>query len=145
VYFFAEASKYHMEFVFFKTFQEKINSSPSNIKDILQKFLILNGLYSISFDFSYFLESGYYTSKETYFVKKKILYLINELKYDTLGCIEAISPPDIIIWSALGKSDGNAYKNLFDMIKNSNNCFERLKNWKDFRKPVELSNLFSKL
>lgn len=60
-----------------------------------------------------------------------------ELKNDAVSLIDTIAPTDFILNSPLGMSDGNVYKHIHTVLKNTPGTFERphwwqlITNWKD--------------
>jgi len=46
--------------------------------------------------------------------------LLEQLRYNALGLVEAYGFSDNSLRSALGRSDGKAYETLFDWVKNKN-------------------------
>ncbi|CAG2058363.1 unnamed protein product, partial [Timema podura] len=60
-----------------------------------------------------------------------ILDLCAQLKPDAVALVDAIAPPDFVLNSALGGSDGHLYKNLQAAIYRTPQVFERPSWWKD--------------
>nr|CAD7574923.1 unnamed protein product [Timema californicum] len=60
-----------------------------------------------------------------------ILDLCAQLKPDAIALVDAIAPPDFVLNSALGGSDGHLYKNLQAAIYRTPQVFERPSWWKD--------------
>lgn len=60
-----------------------------------------------------------------------ILNFLSLLKNDSISLIDSIAPPDFIIDSPLGMSDGNVYDHLKSVLYQSPQVFERPSWWKD--------------
>nr|CAD7602534.1 unnamed protein product [Timema genevievae] len=60
-----------------------------------------------------------------------ILDLCAQLKPDAVALVDAIAPPDFVLNSALGGSDGHLYKNMQAAIYRTPQVFERPSWWKD--------------
>ncbi|KAJ6649267.1 Peroxisomal acyl-coenzyme A oxidase 3 [Pseudolycoriella hygida] len=63
--------------------------------------------------------------------KHGILDVLSKLKDDAVSLVDAIAPPDFIIDSPLGMSDGMAYRHLESTLMQSPGVFERPNWWKD--------------
>uniref|UniRef100_A0A7G3AAZ7 Putative acyl-coa oxidase n=1 Tax=Lutzomyia longipalpis TaxID=7200 RepID=A0A7G3AAZ7_LUTLO len=60
-----------------------------------------------------------------------ILNLLPHIKNDAVGFVDALAPPDFILNSPLGASNGQIYKNLYTTIMQSPRALERPEWWKD--------------
>lgn len=83
------------------------HSQDSNIATVLEKLGKLYGLWSLDKHLIYFYEGGYACGPNmAKFVKESILKLCADLKPEMMGVIDALAPPDYVLNSVLGKSDG---------------------------------------
>ena len=85
-----------------------INRSPdANIRNVLLKLFSLYGLYNIEKFLPSLFGGGYVEKPEaTNLVHEAVLTLCRDLKNDAVALIDAIAPPDFLLNSILGKSDG---------------------------------------
>ncbi|XP_070508448.1 peroxisomal acyl-coenzyme A oxidase 3-like [Chironomus tepperi] len=60
-----------------------------------------------------------------------ILGLLVDLKNDAVSLVDAIAPPDFILNSPLGMSDGNVYRHLEAVLYQTPDTFTRAAWWKD--------------
>ena len=58
---------------------------------------------------------------------------------------DAIAPPDPILWSPLGRSDGNVYEAYLDAVKKFPGSTGKPPYWKLLRTPLDAGGLRSKL
>ncbi|UYV61380.1 ACOX3 [Cordylochernes scorpioides] len=65
-------------------------------------------------------------------LKAAILDLCDRLKPEALALADAVAPPDFVLNSCLGMSDGQTYKHIFSAMKNSKGSQERPSWWKEF-------------
>lgn len=119
----------------FAAFYQHIQSlSSSAEKDVLEKLLSLYGANLIVKNYLGLLyEFGFaqpgYTAGEL--LQKGILRLLPQLKVDAVSLIDAIAPPDFIVDSPLGKSDGRVYDHLKSVIYQTPDTFSRVDWWRD--------------
>ncbi|KFM57598.1 Peroxisomal acyl-coenzyme A oxidase 3, partial [Stegodyphus mimosarum] len=78
-------------------------------------------------------------------MKQAMLKLCSELKDDAVSLVDVIAPPDFILNSALGKSDGQVYKNLYTAIIQTPGSLDRAPWWKDFLQKPKVHSLQAKL
>ena len=94
---------------------------------------ILYGLWSLDSHSSILYESGYYNGPEANrSIRQTILQLCELIKPDAISIVDAIAPPDFILNSVLGYSDGDIYKHIYQAMKMNTNTFERVKWWQNF-------------
>lgn len=84
-------------------------------------------------------------SKQSEAVKLGILELLNDLKNESVSIIDAIAPPDFVVNSPLGMSDGEVYKRIQSLLWQSPGTFERVKWWRDIIKRDDSVKINSKL
>jgi len=122
---------------------------PSNeLESLLTQMGVLYGLWSLEKWSSYLFEanvikSGSPTLKD---IRERILELCAKMKDNSLTLAEVLAPPDWVLRSSLGQSDGKLYENLYDALANSKGCFDRPEWYEEFtvRKP-KLGSLKPKL
>lgn len=100
-------TRVYAEYNAFKFYCQKLKLTENAIKEVLEQLGILYGLSNIDKYLSYFYQGGYTTSPFfSHLVKEGILELCQILKNNILGIIDAMAPPDYVVKSVLGKSDG---------------------------------------
>lgn len=91
----------------FKTLRHHINMDCFSLSTTLYNLGYLYALYSLDKHLVYFYEGGYTNGPEfARYVRENILRLCAKIKPDALGVIDALAPPDFVVNSVLGKSDG---------------------------------------
>uniref|UniRef100_T1KXY4 Acyl-coenzyme A oxidase n=1 Tax=Tetranychus urticae TaxID=32264 RepID=T1KXY4_TETUR len=111
-------------------------SGPKEINNVLQQLGLLYGLWSIEKHMAILYESGYISvptsvnmsssqlkSKPLTDVREAILGLCRQLKDNAVGLVDSYAPPDHILNSSLGASDGKIYENIFAALKNNKGAF----------------------
>lgn len=64
-------------------------------------------------------------------IREGILSLCTALKPDAVSLVDALAPPDFILNSALGQSDGHIYKNIQASIYQNGNALQRPSWWRE--------------
>ncbi|KAG5668840.1 hypothetical protein PVAND_016762 [Polypedilum vanderplanki] len=111
--------------------QKLPDSSPE--QEILTKLLSMFGANLIStFYMNVLYESGFVTSiNACELLQTGILQLLPIIKDQSIALVDAIAPPDYILNSPLGMSDGEVYKHLENFIYQSPDTFTRPSWWRD--------------
>jgi acyl-CoA oxidase len=105
---------------------------PSDIRNALVKLLLLYGYWSLEKHLTTLYQGGYATGPlAANLIREGILRLCEEMKTDAVALADSIAPPDFILNSCLGKSDGQVYKNLQLAMSQTPKGFERDSYWKD--------------
>ncbi|GFU44876.1 peroxisomal acyl-coenzyme A oxidase 3 [Nephila pilipes] len=103
-----------------------------SLKLILEKLGRLYGLWSIDKHLSILYAGGYVSgSIPNEIIKDNITKLCADLKNEAVTLVDVFAPPDFILNSALGKSDGKLYQNLEAAIVNTPGAFERPYWWRE--------------
>ncbi|KAJ8961066.1 hypothetical protein NQ314_005996 [Rhamnusium bicolor] len=102
------------------------------IKNVLTNLFVLYGLWSLEKHIPT-LYHGEFAQGPTLpnLLQHSILKLCADLKNDAVSLIDAVAPPDFILNSILGASDGMVYKHLESAIYSSPYAMERPKWWKE--------------
>lgn len=117
-----------------------------SIKTAFDKLGRLYGLWSIEKHFPWLYGGGYYSGGiPNIVIKENILLLCHQLKDDAVALVDVFAPPDFILNSALGRSDGQVYKHLEEAIMNTPGCMERPPWWREFLDKPKLKPLNAKL
>lgn len=100
-------SKAFGEYTALRYYWTEVSSAESELVTTLQNLGILYGLSCLDKHLVYFYQGGYaQTPDMSKQVKESILTLCGDLKGDSLAVIDGIAPPDYVLNSVLGKSDG---------------------------------------
>jgi acyl-CoA oxidase len=95
---------------------------------------------------AYFYEGGFFTRPSHIgLIRDTIVSLIGEMKNDAVALVDAIAPPDYVLNSILGNSDGYVYKHLYNSMVQSKGAFDRLTSYQDFMDKKPFGHLKSKL
>ena len=104
-------------------------------REVLTKLLSLFAANLISTKYIGVLyEGGFVTSNGPNvndLLQTGILGLLTDLKNDAVSLVDSIAPPDFILNSPLGMSDGNVYKHLESFMYQTPDTFTRASWWKD--------------
>ncbi|KAI5751838.1 hypothetical protein M8J77_011288 [Diaphorina citri] len=101
-------------------------------RNVLTKLAVLYSTWSLEKHLATFYEGGYLINQNSAsLLRDAVLYLCAELKPDAVALVDAIAPPDFILNSALGKSDGKLYDNLQAAIYASPDVFARPEWWQE--------------
>lgn len=123
----------HAAVQFFYEFINEIDDI--KIKAVLNRLCSLYGLWSLQKHIGTLYEAKIIEDIQvSKVIKRGILRLCEELKPEALAIVDAIAPPDFILNSALGKSDGEVYNNLQSFLLQTPGVMERPKWWKELVK-----------
>lgn len=103
---------------------------------VLMKLMVLYGLWNLEKNYLGILyEGGYFSGpKPGKFIKETIIQLCKDLKAEAIGLVDVLAPPDFILNSCLGSSDGQVYKHIENAMKATPGCFEKTSDWMEISK-----------
>lgn len=129
-YFEGEAVKRFIAYV-----DEEEDLTPE-MRAVLKRMNHLFGLWSLEKHLPTLYDAGFFKTQDrpTVNLRENILRLCRELKGDAVTLVDAFAPPDFILNSCLGYSDGNVYQHVFDAISNSRGAFDRPEWYEEFTK-----------
>lgn len=82
-------------------------SSDVAVKNVLMRVISLYGASALDKHMTILYQGGYASgSKPADLIRQGILELCAKLKTDAVSLVDAVAPPDFLITSPLGKSDG---------------------------------------
>jgi len=125
----------------------QIENMEDSLAIVLKRLGSLYGLWSLEKHLSTLYQGGYCQGPgPAIFIRESILRLCDQLKDDAVALADVIAPTDFILNSALGKSDGNIYKNIQESIAKVPGSTDRPDWWQEVcvKKP-KIGSLRAKL
>ncbi|KAF9583785.1 acyl-coenzyme A oxidase [Lunasporangiospora selenospora] len=92
---------------------EERRAQPESVR-VLQKLSNLHALHTIQQNLADFVEDGYLNPAQCQSLRAQVKDLVTSLADEAVGLVDAFDHPDFLLNSALGASDGDAYKRLWD-------------------------------
>lgn len=128
-----EAARGHINYFTFRAFADKINKQVTTpaLKIVLQRLCMLFGIEKL---LSYPLgltESAYLNAKQFMMLRERKEVLLEQIRPDAVGLVDAFGFTDNTLMSALGRYDGNVYETLMEWVKKYNdwNHFDWTEIW----------------
>ncbi|CAG2166026.1 unnamed protein product [Oppiella nova] len=111
----------------------QVEMTDQSLANVLKRLGSLYGLWSLEKHLSTLYEGGYCSGPTpTQYIRQSILKLCAQLKDDSVTLVDAIAPTDFLLNSALGKSDGQIYKNIYESILAAPGATSRADWWQEF-------------
>lgn len=111
----------------------KDSDTPGDLQPVLLKILSLYGLWSLEKHLATLYQGGYISGgAPTKLIRNTVIQLCGEMKDDAVSLADVLAPPDFILNSPIGMSDGQIYKNLYGAMLQTPNALERPTWWKHF-------------
>lgn len=132
VYYAHTLSKAYIEHYILKIFLQFINDNANeqNLKSVLTTLARLYGSWSLEKHLATLYQGGFLKNGEVATsLRNGIINLCAELKTNAVSLVDAIAPPDFVLNSALGMSDGQVYKNLQAALYQNPDVFVRPSWW----------------
>ncbi|KAG0304511.1 hypothetical protein BGZ98_005426, partial [Dissophora globulifera] len=112
-------AQYTMVLWFIQSIQEAQNpdadaerrAEPASVK-VLERLSHLHALHTIQTNLADFVEDGYFSPAQCQSLRAQVKGLVASLADEVIGLVDAFDHPDFLLNSALGASDGDAYKRL---------------------------------
>lgn len=108
-------------------------ATPANLQPVLRSLCALYGLWSLEKHMATLYQGGYISGSDPpRIIRESILRLCGELKDNAVSLVDVLAPPDFILNSPIGASDGEIYKNLYGAMLQGEKVMERPSYWRDF-------------
>lgn len=105
---------------------------PQAVQIVLKKIMMLFGLWSLEKHLGTLYQGKYIQGPEgAILIRQGILKLCADLKPEAVALVDAIAPPDFILNSPLGASDGQVYKHLQMAMSQTPGGYTRPDWWTD--------------
>lgn len=134
---------YTERFMLFKfvEFVDSQNAEPE-IQIVLTKLASLYGSWTLEKYIATMYQGGYMIGPEpARLLREAILSLCAEIKPQAVALADVIAPPDFVIKSTIGKSDGQVYRNLQAALYNDPHVFKRPSWWQNIVFPSTRAKL----
>ena len=117
-----DAARAHIYYYTFRAFKERIEKEVKSpqLKVVLEKLCALFALDRVIRYPQSLFESGYLRANQFNLLKKRKAMLLEEIRPEVIGLVDAFGYPDNTLNSAIGSYDGNAYQNMWDWVQNYN-------------------------
>ncbi|KAM9836442.1 peroxisomal acyl-coenzyme A oxidase 3 [Aulostomus maculatus] len=135
VYFCRSLAITYIEHECLKRFHEltRKEDTPLGLKPVLSRLCALYGLWSISSHMATLYQGNYLSGREpAELIQMAIVTLCSQLKDDAVALVDVLAPPDFILNSPIGNSDGQLYQNLWSTIMQGSQVLERPYWWREF-------------
>ncbi|KAJ7387267.1 acyl-Coenzyme A oxidase [Desmophyllum pertusum] len=110
------------------------DETPQALRPVLLKLCSLYGLSSLETHLTTLYQGGFCSSvNDARVVRAAILSLCCELKNEAVALVDALAPPDFILNSPIGHSNGKAHENLHAAVMQNPENLERISWWKECR------------
>ncbi|CAO3698935.1 unnamed protein product [Rhizopus stolonifer] len=117
-------SKAHCQFILVRNFIVTLQSDPTltraehkPMNQILRTLSALFALHTMEKELSEFLLSGYLSSEQCAMLKEQVITLLNVVRPQAVGLVDAFALPDYYLHSALGRYDGQVYEAMTKMAE----------------------------
>ncbi|KAG0049484.1 acyl-coenzyme A oxidase [Gryganskiella cystojenkinii] len=81
---------------------------------VLERLSHLHALHTIQTSLTDFVEDGYFSPAQCHSLRAQVKDLVASLADEAVGLVDAFDHPDFLLNSALGASDGDAYRRLWN-------------------------------
>lgn len=122
---------------------------PENLMSVLYDLGRLYSLWSLEKHLSLLYESGYIPPSPSFNpsqqIRETVLSLCAKLKDNAVALVDVYAPPDFVLNSSLGASDGKIYEHIYDALTNNAGAFDRPAWFKEFTTDDGATDLKAKL
>ncbi|KAG2236440.1 acyl-CoA dehydrogenase/oxidase C-terminal [Thamnidium elegans] len=117
-------SKAHCQFMLVRNFVVTLQNDPSlstpqfkPIVNVLKTLAYLFALHTMEKELSEFLLSGYLSPEQSAMLKEQVISLLEQVRPQAVGLVDAFALPDYYLHSALGRYDGRVYESMTKMAE----------------------------
>ncbi|KAG0171397.1 hypothetical protein DFQ28_001063 [Apophysomyces sp. BC1034] len=117
-------SKAHCQFVLVRNFIVTLQNDPSlatpemrPVVKVLRSMAALFALHIMEKELAEFVLSGYLSPEQTTMLKEQVISLLEQVRPEAVGLVDAFALPDYYLHSALGKYDGRVYEAMTKMAE----------------------------
>lgn len=115
-----QAAKLHVYYTVANQFVLKINAHHKTMStgqlSALTSLCSLFILTQLAQYYRYFLQDSYFTNQHVHYIDETIQSLCSTLRIDAVALVDAFNLNDVILNSAIGSSNGAAYKNVLSSV-----------------------------
>ncbi|KAG0054557.1 Peroxisomal acyl-coenzyme A oxidase 1 [Gryganskiella cystojenkinii] len=119
-----ELSRTHGEGMLVRNFyaaiaeQEQVVADPTKgFLPVLKQLCELHAIHRLIEEAGDFLEDGYVSRRQLHWLKDRRSVLIDGLRYELIGLVDALDISDNQLNSAIGRKDGRVYESLYEWAK----------------------------
>lgn len=127
----------------------KDTRAPDNLKVVLTDLGLLYALWTLEKHTGLLFEAGYIPRDVSFNpcqeMRDTILSICTRLKDNAVSLVDVFAPPDFVLNSSLGCSDGRIYEHIYDALTHNKQSFERPEWFKEFTTTEESQDLKAKL
>ncbi|XP_018577780.1 peroxisomal acyl-coenzyme A oxidase 3 [Anoplophora glabripennis] len=146
VYRAALLSRAYSEYTALRYYWSQVSAADPSLQAMLNNVGYLYGLSCLDKHLVYFYQGGFASGPElSQNVKDGILALCKNLKSDSLAVIDGLAPPDYVINSVLGRSDGKLYENIQKTLMHNSSAMSRPNWWYEIVDKSNFTKFQSKL
>ncbi|XP_034938028.1 peroxisomal acyl-coenzyme A oxidase 3 isoform X2 [Chelonus insularis] len=110
-----------------------------NLREVSEKMMLLYSLSCLEKHLASFYQGGYCSGPQLAdFIRESILELCGQLKPEAVGIADALAPPDFVLNSVLGMSDGKVYERLEEVFRCNAGGMERADWWYELQTAGEV-------
>lgn len=114
-------TRIHTRLHMVKNFYERIAEEGTEFtKGPLTLLANLYAFWSVEEEAGIFLREAYITPQELKYISAEIRKQLLEVRKDVIGYTDAFNVPDFFLNSAIGRADGDVYKNYFNKVNTQN-------------------------
>jgi len=133
-----EAAQAHMSVYTYHAFMQRIESliKSQNLKTVMQNLCLLYGVQKLIEQPLGLMQSEYLSTKQFTLIQDKKEELLEIIRPDVVGLVDAFGYPDNTLRSAIGTYDGNVYETLMKTVR-ENNDFNKVDWTETFEKYIK--------
>ncbi|KAI6651052.1 Peroxisomal acyl-coenzyme A oxidase 3 [Oopsacas minuta] len=122
----------------------ELASPPSPYSRLFTPLVAIYGCHNLLRYSGHLYAGGYFTqTTQMQGMSGAVLELCAEMKGEIVGLVDTLAPPDFILKSPIGHSNGQIYKNLFNSMVSSDNSTGRIDWWEEILNKPKLGSRHS--